>query len=98
MEAGRGAGTVELVDMDTVDTYGFWDQSLDLLPAMSRSALAVNIIWHVIIMIRLQVNRPQAQEVAPPEQGEGGGGVGGGRHQQCSHQCLRRRQQIRVEV
>ena len=35
-EAGRGAGTVELVDMDTVDTYGFWDQSLDLLPAMSR--------------------------------------------------------------
>ena len=49
-------------------------------------------------MIRLQVNRPQAQEMAPTEQGEGGGGVGGGRHQQCSHQCLRRRQQIRVEV
>ena len=44
LEAGRGAGTVELVDIDTVDTYGFWDQSLDLLPAMSRSALAVNII------------------------------------------------------
>ena len=32
-----GLGSVELVDMDSVvDTYGTWDQTLDILPPMSR--------------------------------------------------------------
>ena len=29
-------GSVEPVDMDLVDTYGYWDQSLDIMPALSR--------------------------------------------------------------
>ena len=33
----EGQGSVEVVDLDTVDTYGFWDQSLDIMPALSRS-------------------------------------------------------------
>ena len=32
-----GHGSVEAVDMDLVDTYGYWDQSLDIMPALSRS-------------------------------------------------------------
>ena len=32
-----GRGSVEAVDMDLVDTYGTWDQSLDIMPALSRS-------------------------------------------------------------
>ena len=33
----EGQGSVEAVDMDLVDTYGYWDQSLDIMPALSRS-------------------------------------------------------------
>ena len=33
----EGQGSVEPVDMDLVDTYGYWDQSLDIMPALSRS-------------------------------------------------------------
>ena len=32
-----GQGSVEPVNMDLVDTYGYWDQSLDIMPALSRS-------------------------------------------------------------
>ena len=37
-----GQGSVEPVNMDLVDTYGYWDQSLDIMPALSRS---VNLQW-----------------------------------------------------
>ena len=37
-----GLGSVEPVNMDLVDTYGYWDQSLDIMPALSRS---VNLQW-----------------------------------------------------
>merc|ERR1711874_308798 len=32
-----GSGSVHQLDINEVDTYGFWDQSLDIMPAMSRS-------------------------------------------------------------
>ena len=35
-DTGHGSGSIQLVDMDRVDTYGYWDQSLDIMPAMSR--------------------------------------------------------------
>ena len=31
-----GSGSVQQVTINEVDTYGFWDQSLDIMPAMSR--------------------------------------------------------------
>ena len=31
-----GSGSVHQLDINEVDTYGFWDQSLDIMPAMSR--------------------------------------------------------------
>ena len=35
-EVNVGSGSVQQLNVNEVDTYGFWDQSLDILPAMSR--------------------------------------------------------------
>ena len=34
-----GSGSVHQLDINEVDSYGFWDQSLDIMPAMSRYSL-----------------------------------------------------------
>ena len=51
-----GHGSVEAVDMDLVDTYGYWDQSLDIMPALSR---------YVDSKMTLGVNNNQVQVPRP---------------------------------
>ena len=39
-----GSGSVQQLNINEVDTYGFWDQSLDIMPAMSRYVVVSCIV------------------------------------------------------
>ena len=56
-----GHGSVEAVDMDLVDTYGYWDQSLDIMPALSRSVDSKMPleVYNLLIFFRSTDPRPK---------------------------------------
>jgi len=63
-----GSGSVQQVTINEVDTYGFWDQSLDIMPAMSRSTDPRPKQWVLLSKTNEMVELEQ--------EGDGGPGLG----------------------